>query len=220
MPDKKSSNEKASLSNLILIIVSVLIIIVVLGGSLYIMINNNINGIADKNRDTIQKIPFFKNALPEFYNPEELKYMNDRQIIEKYIEYRDENIQLKKQIDEAKEIIESIEEEKQGYINEKEELDSRKQQLEEDISKFERLTVLNDTEGYKEFYEKIAPDMAKELYEEILVQEKNDKNAQELALYYEKMKPEAAARIFEQQGVPEISNISDLNEQLEKGSFS
>jgi flagellar motility protein MotE (MotC chaperone) len=214
MPEKENKKKKKGFSGFVIVVASILIIAGVLMGFFFIIIKNNVNGIADKYRETIHTIPVLSKALPEVPDPDDPKFMSEKQIRDKYIEYRDLSKELIKRLEDSENTISALAEENNNLKSEteavdqrKEELEKREKQLEESMDEFALLAAEGNVEGFKQFYEELEPDIASEIYKKIVTDEKADVNAIELALYYENMKPSKAAGILEEQGISERENI-------------
>lgn len=225
MPKKnRDGKNKRKASAIITLAVVVIIIAVVFGGVFYFIILNNSGGFAEKHRSTIQKLPVFRTALPAAPDPLDPKYMTPRQIKDKYVEFRAENEELKKQLDEAtkklneykyyKDNIESLETDAENKLNEiidrTAALDAKELQLNEMKKQLDELIAEKaGRESFIEYFEKIDPENAKLIYESFAKKKQQNEEIKKFAQIYSKMDSDSAARIFEQLGNSKLDMIAE-----------
>ncbi len=210
----KEKKGKGILFTLLTLLAVVAVIAAVFGGVFYFVIHNNMNGLAERYRSTIQRIPLARLALPAVPDPLDPRYMTPEDIKSKYVEFRAENERLKQELAAAKtkldeyqgitddyENLKADTEKKQQDIKEREAaMDQRELQLKEMKQKIDELAANGDKEAFREYFEKVDPENAKQLYAEIVKEQQSDANTKKFAQVYEAMDAAAAAQIFEQLG--------------------
>jgi len=221
---KQNEKNKGKASILITLAAVVIIIAVVFGGVFYFIISTNAGGFAQKHRATIQKLPVFRSALPAAPDPLDPRYMTDRQIRDKYVEFREENIKLKEQLDEAtrlideykyyKDNIESLETDAENKLNELKErtaaLDARELEINEMKKQLDELIAEKaGREAFIEYFERIDPENARSIYESLVKKKQTDEEIKKFAQIYAQMDEASAARIFEQLGNSKIDMIAE-----------
>lgn len=212
----------------------IVVIAAVFGGVFYYIIHNNINGLAERYRSSIQNIPLVKLALPKAPDPLDPKYMTEDDIKKKYIEFRNENEALKKQLSETNTRLDEY----QGYKDDYESLkldtekalqdikdrkaamDEKELQLKELKQKIDELTANGDKESFKAYYENLDPENAKLLYAEIVKEQQSDVNTKKFAQVYEVMDAAAAAKIFEQLGNSKMDMTAETLKAMKKENSS
>jgi flagellar motility protein MotE (MotC chaperone) len=202
-----------------------IIITAVFGGASYFIVRNNINGLADKNRQTIQKIPLLKNALPKPLDPLDPKFMTADEIKNKYLEYKNSSDEMKKKLEEAekqlaelKKYKEENEKESQSIEDTKKAQDARQNELDTLKKTIDQLIANADKAGLKQYFETIDPAAAKEVYAEVIKQQQVTENEKKFAQVYEAMDASAAAQIFEQMGNSKLELVSQTVKNMKKES--
>lgn len=196
----------------------ILIIALILGGTFYFAVHNNVNGLADKYRKTIQSIPLARLALPVAPDPLDPQYLTPGELKDKYNEFRQTNADLQKQLDEAAKTIEELQKSKaeaaslktesdkaaQDIEARKAELDARQKQLDGMKAEVESLIASGDKEGLKQYYETLNPEAAQKVYAEVVKQQQVNADTKKFAAVYAAMDASAAAQIFEKLGASQI----------------
>lgn len=230
---KSQSGAKRSRSivtSVITFFLVILIIALIFGGAFYIVIHNNVNGLAERYRLSIQNIPLAKLALPVAPDPLDPKYLTNNEIKEKYIEFRKSNADLRKQLDESTKKVGELQKFKDGYDalkakNDKAaqdiktrqtEQDARQTQLDETKKKVDALIASGDKEGLKQYFETVDPETAKQIYADVIKQQQSDENTKKLAQVYTAMDASSAAQIFEKLGNSQIDLISRMLKSMPK----
>lgn len=230
--DEGSRKEKKSglLFGLFAFLVSLIIIAGILGGAFYLVIHNNVNGLGERYRNSIQRIPIVKLALPKVADPEDPKYLTDNEIKAKYQQLRKDKDELTKQLDEANKKIAELQKAKadidklkaendqikSDMQSQKNQFDQQKKQLADDKKKLDQLAAGSDKTGFKEFFEKMEPETAKQMYNQILQEQKASDDEKKFAQLYETMDPSAAAAIFEQMGNSKIDLVVNILKNMKK----
>jgi flagellar motility protein MotE (MotC chaperone) len=211
-----------------------LIMAVVFSGVFYIIVNNNINGIADRYRSEIQNIPVLKLALPEIPDPDDPKNFTGNELRKKYNELRKERDDALQIIDAKLEIIADLEKKlseaeklnsddqaaKDVLDKERADIEALKKTLEDDKKEFDKLVANADTKGFKTYFEKIDKENAAAIYEKVLIVEQADEKWKDYAKTYENMEPESAAKILENYGSGKMGDIVDILYAMNRNSVA
>lgn len=223
-PKSKSGakNGRSLLSSVITFFLVILIIALIFGGAFYIVIHNNVNGLAERYRSSIQNIPLARLALPVPPDPLDPKYMTAAEIRDKYVEFRKANEDLRKQLDESVKKAQELQKYKDEYDafkadNEKTaqdiktrqaEQDARQAQLDEMKAAIDALLASGDKEGLRQYFETLDPETAKQVYSEVVKQQQADENTKKFAQLYAAMDAATAAQIFEKLGSSQINLVT------------
>lgn len=228
-PKSQSNTKKGRgvLFTLLTFLTVIVVIAAVFGGVFYFIIHNNINGLAERYRSSIQNIPLAKLALPIAPDPLDPKYMTEDDIKKKYIEFRNENEALKKQLSETNTRLDDYESLKldtekalQDIRDREAAMDVKELQLKELKQKIDKLTANGDKESFKAYYENLDPENAKLLYAEIVKEQQSDANTKKFAQVYEMMDAAAAAKIFEQLGNSKMDMTAETLKAMKKENSS
>jgi flagellar motility protein MotE (MotC chaperone) len=210
----------------------ILIVAVVFGGSFFFIIHNNINGLGERYRNTLQTIPFVKLALPPVADPLDPKYLTAQEIKDKYVEFRKTNNEQKKQLMEYIKKLDELQKFKDEYDAKKAEsdkaledikvkeaaIDGKQKQLDDMKKKIDELIASGDKAGLKQYFESVNPDIAKQVYAEVVKQQQVDENAKKFVQVYEAMDASAAAQIFEGLGNSKIDLVTQTLKNMKKDS--
>lgn len=200
----------------------IVIIALILGGTFYFTIHNNVNGLADRYRKTIQGIPVARMALPVAPDPLDPQYLTAGELKNKYNEFRETNADLQKQLDEAARTIQELRKDKDEAESQKTEsdkaaqdmkarqaeLDEKQKQLANMKTEIDSLIASGNKEGLKQYYETLDPETAQKVYSEVVRQQQADAGTKKFASVYAAMDESAAAQIFEQLGDSQIDMIA------------
>jgi len=222
--NKPEKDGKKGLLHAILAFVTALMVIaIVVGGAFYIVIHNNINGLADKYRDDIKDIPILSLALPKTVTPDDPENYDKEKLLSLYKQYKAENEDLKGQLKDYKEQnLELIKYKENADSITKEgeklksELEKEKAELEKYKKEVDELVARGDVEGFSEYFVKINAQTAEKIYREIVEKEKEDQEAKQFAQLYEKMDTGSSAKIFENLGQSKIDLISYTLKNMKK----
>lgn len=225
---------KGALFTLLTFLGVIVVIAAVFGGVFYFVIHNNINGLAEHYRSSIQNIPLAKLALPKAPDPKDPKYMTAEYIKKKYVEYRDENEVLQKQLSEANIKLDEYQGLKDEYENLKADtekklleikdreaaIDEKELQLRELKQKIDELTVNGDKESFKTYFETLDQENAKLLYAEVVREQQVNENIKKFSQVYAAMDAATAAQIFEQLGNSNIDMTAETLKAMSKENAS
>ena len=157
-----SAKGKGVVFMLLTFFIAILAIGIVFGGAFYIVVHNNINGLGERYRKTLQNIPVVKLALPEVPDPLDSRYMTADEIAAKYEEFKKLNEDLTRSLEESKKAQEELQKYKDEYDKYKAEndkaaqeikdktaaLDDRQLKLDELQKKIEKLIADGDKTGF------------------------------------------------------------------------
>ncbi len=231
---KSGSKKRRKLFSILMIILDIVIILAAFGAVFYFIFYNNIGGVTERYYSTVKSIPVLNLALPEPPDPLNPKYMTQAEIRNKYIEFKNENDQLKKQLSEAdlnsknlqvyKDDHDKLTEEAQTKLQD---LDTREAAVEEKERQLEELqlkvdeSIANgDLDAFKEYFESIDPENAVLLYEAALKKQQIDENIKKFAQVYAEMEPGSAAAIFQQLGTSKLDMITETLQAMNRDAAS
>jgi flagellar basal body-associated protein FliL len=231
---KGEKKKKSKFVTILMIILDVVIIAAAFGAVFYFIFRNNIGGVTDKYYTTIKNIPVLNLALPQANDPLDPKYMTPKEIRNKYIEYKAENEQLKKQLEEAEKKAEELQVFKDDHDKMEQTVQTALQSLKmrevavtekekeigEQKAKLDEAIANSDTEAFREYFETIDPDNAAQIYEAVVVKEQTDANVKKFAQVYAQMDPASAAAIFEQMGTSKLDMITETLKAMNKDDAS
>ncbi len=228
----KSQEKKktSALFYIVSIITALLLVVLIIGGALFLAVKFNVNGVADSMGETIRGIPVLKWSLPEKPEPDDEKNMTEEQVRKKYNEIKTQKEELEKraedltkQLDNSKNQVTAkdsnstlLQQQKDALENEKNKLQSQKDSLQKDYDKLSQVIAAGDTTEYKNYFKKINPQKAQELYESIMKEEKASADVKKYCAIYEKMDASAVAGIMEQMGSSKMALIIDTMKNLKK----
>ncbi len=228
--DNNKKKPNGALLGLLAFAIATVIMAAVLGGAFYVVIHNNMGGLADKYRMNIKSIPVLKLALPQPLNPEDDKQMTEDEVREKYRELLKLRDDLRAQLEEKDKTIEQLEKDMAEYekVNtenariksdveaQQKQIDTERKQLEEDSKAVNELIANGDKQGFKEYFEKVDQETAERVYGEIIKEEKTDEQIKSYAKLYESMDTSAAAEIFEEMGSSKIDFVVEILKNMKK----
>lgn len=231
---KDGKKKRSKFFTIFMILLDIVIIVAAFTAVFYFIFYNNIGGVTQKYYSTVKSIPLLNLALPEAPDPLNPKYMTQGEIRDKYIEYKTENEQLKKQLDEAGKKTGELQGFKDDYdklTNEAQTIlqslkmretaiAAKEKQLEEQKGKLDEMIAKGDKEGFKEYFETIDPENAALLYEDAVKQQQTDENVKKFAQVYAEMDPASAAAIFEQLGTSKLDMITETLKAMAKDKSS
>ena len=231
---KPQKNAKKAGSVIFTVLIVFVIITVVFSSVFYFLIHNNTGGLAERYRSSIQNIPLAKLALPKAPDPLDPKYMTEDDIKKKYVEYRDENEALKKQLEDANmkldeymtikddynQLVLDTEKKLEEVKTREEALKAKEIQVAELKSKIDELIANGDTKSFRTYFEELDPENAKLIYTEIIKIQQADEEVKKFAQLYEVMDAAAAAQIFEQFGNSKIDMTAEALKAMKKESSS
>ncbi len=231
---KGEKKKKSKLFTIFMILLDIVIIAAAFGAVFYFIFYNNIGGVTERYYSTVKSIPLLNLALPEAPDPLNPKYMTQGEIRDKYMEYKAETEQLKKQLEEADKKTSELQVYKDNYDKLTLEaqtllqslemrgaaITEREQQLTDQKAKLDEAIANSDREAFKEYFETIDPDKAALLYEAAVKKQVTDENVKKFAQVYAEMDPASAAAIFEQLGASKLDIITETLKAMNKTNSS
>lgn len=235
-PKSQNSGKKGRgvLFTLLTFLTVIIILAAVFGGVFYFIIHNNVNGLADRYRSSIQSIPLVKFALPKAADPLDPKNMTADEIKRKYVEFRSESALLNKQLTDTNTKLSEAQKYKTDYDNLKLETDKQLQEVKDrqaaldqkdlelkDLKRaLDELTAAGNKEAFKAYFESVDPENAKLIYAEVAKELQADANTKKFAQIYAAMDASAASQIFEQLGASQMDMIAQTLQAMSKENSS
>lgn len=224
--DKKGESN-GLIHGLLTVLLSLLVVLVVFGGAFYYVLKNNIYGMGESFRPSLERIPVIKLALPELpetEDPDDPRHLTQKELLERYNAYRNEKASLASQLEKMSKQIQALEEEKSKWdaiksANEAEKLridlmlkqiDEQTAQLEEDKKELSRIAALNDPKGFIEYFEKTDKETAEKLYQELISNEVVDQKLKAQSKTFEEMEPQNAANILTEMSSSDRELLIDI----------
>ena len=228
--DKKET-KSVILDGLLTVLLSILIVLIVFGGAFYYLLKNNIGGIGEYFRPSIERIPVIKLALPplpETEDPYDPIHLTQQELIAKYNELRNANRELSEQLEIANNRISELEREKgewasmeenaQAILAKNEETSQKileqMEQLDRDKKELDRLIAMGNPEAFARYFEKVNPENAQELYAEVVKNQAVKESYKSLATPYTEMEPANAAAILTELGKKDMELVVNLIEAM------
>lgn len=229
--DKKDDTKKNSILFYILSIITALILVaLIFGGIFFFAVKKNVNGVADNMRDSIEKIPIINLALPAKPEPEDEKNMTEEQVRQKYTEIRANNSELEKQVEELSKQAETLKSQlsakdtDSSLLKQQKETAEKSQQkqasdyaaLKKQYDDISAVIAKGDSKAYKDYFEKIDPKVAADLYKQVLQEQKMSDDVKKYVSIYENMDASAVAGMMEKMGSGKMPLIIEIMKNLKK----
>lgn len=228
--DKEGPQKNSILFYVLSIVAALLLVFLIVGGAFFFAIKNNVNGIADNMRDTIENIPVMNLALPPKPEPEDEKNMTEELVRQKYTEMRADKSELEKQVVELNGQVEKLNSQLSAKDTDSSLLQQQKQTaeaaqqkqaadyeaLKKDYDELSAVIAKGDSKAYKDYFDKIDPKAASDLYEKILQDQKMSDEVKKYVSIYENMDASAVAGVMEQMGTGKMSLIIEITKNLKK----
>lgn len=226
--DNQSEKPGGCLHSIIVVLIAFLVVAIVFVGVFYFVAKNNINGVGDSLKPYVKNYPILKVFIPKDlagYDPEDPKYMTDKQIVEKYEEYRDRVRSLTESLNEANWTIEKIKGEGLSAdelvsISESnrlilESIEAEKAALEADRKSLAELIARGDPEGFKDYFQKVDKATAEAVYAEIMKDVAVSEEKKALAKPFSTMAPQGAANMLSELFSNDKEALLDIFEGME-----
>jgi flagellar motility protein MotE (MotC chaperone) len=195
------------------VVLALLLVAVVFSGAFYFVLKNDVYGLGEQFRPQFEKNPILRLALPPLppeEDPDDPKRLTQKELLEKYDEYRGELAIVKQQLEEAKKEISDLTAERAILEVLKRDIEMAKSEQVANITETEAQIAANeallkelssliasgDTTGFKAYFEKVDPITAKLVYEKVLLEESASQDAKQIAKPFEIMEPDSAAEIM------------------------
>ncbi len=209
--------------------IALVLLVTILGGIFYFIVRYNINGITDRHSSILAEIPVIGNAVPEEQDDDEenIQYLSSYEVRQRYKKLREDYEKLRESYNTSQENLQKIKEANAGYLDRIEEYEKKEQELADSIKqfneqkkKFESVVAMQDTDAYQDFYEKMNPETAKQVYSEIVKADEISKKEKEFADYYSGMEPDSAAKILSELGSSNMDKIVAILSNMDKKKAS
>ena len=226
---ENKSKSGGALFAIVSLLSALLVIGAILAGSLFFIVKMNVLGVADTYRDSIERVPVLNLALPEaeITDPKEMSFED---LLTAYDSSISENERLKIDMDSANKRIEELSRAKSEFdaqimINDEKTAkleqqllahEANKKQLDEMKYDLERAAATGDKEAFAKYYELVSPEVAQEIYSQIIQSEKNDDEKRRFIKLFETLDTKASAEIIETLGSARIEFISDTLRSIKK----
>jgi flagellar motility protein MotE (MotC chaperone) len=223
---------KSGLGGIVFAIVSLLsallIIAVVLAGSLFFAVRVNLFGITDTYREQLSHVPGLNMAVPKVIDTSEPENLEHDDLLIAYRLLEEERdaesaraaaaeeardsaqadaAALRKYKDQADSQALVAKENQESIDKQRAQLEADKKKLEEMKYELERIAAQGDTEGFRQFFESVSPEVSQEIYAQIVKEQQGNDELKAFAKLYEGMDAASAASIFEQLGESRIDLI-------------
>ena len=208
---------------LISLLSALLVIALVIFGSLFFILKMNFLGVADTYRDAVEKIPILNMALPkeDTITPENTTF---EELLQKNRELENQNgklasegntylaeiERLKKFENEYQSLILINDEKTSALEKQISVLEADKKKLEDMKYTVERMVAEGDKEGFAAYFEIVSPEVSKEIYAQVLQEQKMSAEAKSFIKLYETLDTKATAQIFETLGNSKLDMIADV----------
>ncbi|MGI6083818.1 MAG: hypothetical protein ACOYIF_00075 [Acetivibrionales bacterium] len=226
--NNQSEKPGGCLHSIIVVLVAFLVVALVSVGVFYFVAKNNINGLADSLKPHIKNYPILKVFLPkdlDGYDPEDPKYLSDKQILQKYEEYREKVRSLNEKLDEANKTIENMKAESlsaadmETIVEENrlllKSIEDEKAALEADRKALAELIAKGDPEGFKNYFQKVDKATAEAVYAEIMKESVISEEKKALAKPFSNMNPQGAANMLTELFSKDKEALLDIFEGME-----
>mgnify|MGYP001162903354 FL=1 len=224
--DKKGESD-GLLHGLLTVSLSILIVLVVFGGAFYYVLKNNIYGLGEQFRPSLERIPVLKLALPALpasADPYDPKHLTQKELLDHYNYLRGVESDLKAQLESTAAQVTALEGEKKQWKDLKDEAEAIRlqnentmKQIEQQLAEIEadkkeltRLIAAGNKEAFQQYYEKIDPQTAKEIYGELAKEDVVSQEYKNLAKPYLEMEPANAATILTELAASDMPMVVNL----------
>jgi len=228
--EPRDGNKKKKSPGLFSFLFPILLATTIIFGVWAYFIKSNKFGLGERYRDSLKNIPVVNMVLPPNPDPEAAEYMSDEQLVQKYEEYRKNNKEYLKKIEEQKKTIADLQKYKDGekvmissnqtlrsFIDaEKKKIDSERKQLQSEKLKFAVDVKNADKKGFTEYFEKMDKEIAAQVYEKVLKENKISDDVKNYVKTFELMEPASAAKVLESMGVSNLDLVANIIKMMKK----
>ncbi len=227
---ERSEREKPQgfLHSIVVIVLAFLVVAVVTLGVFYFMAKNNVNGFAETLKPHIGNYPILKHFMPKNmpeFDPEDPMYLTNKEILEKYKEYREKVSDLNISLEEANQAIEELKKDGDSLVEQQikieesklilEEIEAQREALKEDQKALEDLILQGDKEGFAAYFQKVNKATAEAVYAEIAKDMIIDEEKLILAEPFSKMDAQRAANMFSEMYTQDVEAMLDIFEGMQ-----
>ena len=229
---KEQGSEKSGggfLFAVVSLLSALLVIGVVVAGFIFLVVKMNVLGVADTYRDAIEKTPVLNLALApeEKDDPNEMTF---EELLAVYDLSIAENNTLQQEISTANKRIEELSQAKSEFDaqiminNEKTEQlqqqllahEANKKQLDDMKYDLDRIIATGDKEAFAAYFERVSPEVAQEIYAQIVQEQKTDDEKRQFIKLFEALETKSSAEIIETLGYTRIEFITDTLGSIKK----
>jgi flagellar motility protein MotE (MotC chaperone) len=222
--DKKGSKVGGIITAILALLTALLIMVAIFGGAFYFIIKNNVNGIADRYSKQLNSNVLTKWMMPPIADPYDPSKFTEDQLKSKYNELRRLNSELKSKIETNNKQLSELSKSKTEAASLKQEILTTKSKakaatdaaaikqkdLTEQEKKLNEMIANGDKEGFKTYFEKVDSETAKNIYTQIMKEEKIKEDTLKYVKLYETMDSATAAVLFEGLGTAKINLIAEI----------
>ncbi len=225
--NNRKENPGGFLHALLVVFLSLVVVFLVFAGVFYIAIKNNFNGFAYIVKPQFENHPVLKWALPAELlpqDPDDPKYLTEKELLKKYEEYRAKVRELEKNLKEANQTLEeqknNAENTSQAAIvlaENQEVLDRIKEEqanLEQEKKTFSELIASADKAAFQEYFAKVDKATAEAIYKEVVTQEVLNEQKLLQAKPFSLMSPESAASVLTELYAKDEETLMDIFQGL------
>ena len=228
--ETKSENSGGGFLFAVVSLLSALLVIgAVLAGFIFLIVRMNVLGVADTYRDAIANTPVLNLALPkeEKTDPSEMTF---EELVAAYGATTLENEKLKDEMDSQNRRIDELSRAKSEFdaremINNERTAQLQQQLLAHEANKkqlddmkydLERIVATGDKEAFAQYFENVSPEVAQEIYSQIIQENKSDDEKRKFIKLFEELETKASAEIIETLGYTRIDFITDTLASIKK----
>lgn len=219
----KASKKNSLVLNIVILLAILSLVVGILSGVFYVVVTNNINGLADKYRSEIGRIPIYRDLLPPVREKYDLKGLTLQEIEILLAEVKSEKASLQEELEILKHEHGIVQEKLQKHKsledeNEqiREEIENIKAELLEDRKNIDKLVSNANRSELIAFFERMDPNTSKEIYEEVMKEKKVEEKVREFARIYEGMEARSVSRIFEELGNSQMELIVEILKNIRR----
>ena len=208
---------------------AILVIGAVLAGFVFFVVKMNVLGVADTYKDSIANTPILNMALPKEVKDDPSE-MTLEELIVVYEASLAENESLKLEINDANKRIDELSQAKSEFdaqimINNEKTVqlqqqllahEANKKQLDELKYDLERIIATGDKNAFAEYFERVSPEVAQEIYAQIIQEQKSNDEKKQFIKLFESLETKASADIIETLGNTRIDFITDTLGSIKK----
>ena len=229
VPQENNQGEKPGgiWHSIAVILLALLIVAVVTIGVFCFAVKKNINGLAESVGPQIKNNPVLKHILPaelRTVNPDDPQFLTEKELLKRYEECRKRTAELEELLNQANETIEQMQQQSKEYADAKAVLAENQTALETialeraklaaDEKALSVLIAKGDTQGFREYFEKVDKATAEAIYEEIITEDITSEEKLKLAQPFSSMEPNNAAGILSALFKKDQNTLLDIFEGL------
>ena len=201
------------ISGILAVLVALIVVALVFAGVFFFVVKTNLFQMGDRFRGTLETRPMLRWMLPEqtaAFDPDAAENLTPLELRERYTAYRSQVASLEATIATLSRSVDELTAQNESLTANHEDAADQAQQQEESLAMINRqkeeLRLLSlevagglaagDTEGFKEYFEKLDPEAAAEAYANVLATESADAQSKQAARPFELMDRKKAADVM------------------------